>query len=241
MHLRDHRLCEIPDSKTPFDDMARPLARTAGDKSMSAYALAGLGSVELKSADFTAARNDLEEALSLRKELGEKDTITGTSVLIAALDIEEGHPAAAEKPAREARDDFEKAHKRDDQVTAAAVLVDALVTEGKNDDALKEVSKATPIAAKSQNLSVHLIFALASARADAASQKIVAAKTILKEALAKATRSSYLGDQLEARLVLEEIEMKSGKSAASRARLEQLQKDAKEKGFNVIANKAAAL
>ncbi len=233
-------LGDLASARKNYSD-ALALARTAGDKSMSAYALAGLGSVELKSADFTAARNDLEEALSLRKELGEKDTITGTSVLIAALDIEEGHPAAAEKPAREARDDFEKAHKRDDQVTAAAVLVDALVTEGKNDDALKEVSKATPIAAKSQNLSVHLTFALASARADAASQKLVAAKTILKEALAKATRSSYLGDQLEARLVLEEIEMKSGKSAASRARLEQLQKDAKEKGFNVIANKAAAL
>jgi hypothetical protein len=59
--------------------------------------------------------------------------------------------------------------------------------------------------------------------------------------LAKATRSSYLGDQLECRLVLEEIELKSGKSAASRARLEQLQKEAKEKGFILIGRKAAAL
>ncbi len=220
---------------------ALALAHTAGDKSMSAYALAGLGSVELKAADFAAARKDFEEALSLRKELGEKDTITGTDVLIAALDLEEGHPEAAEKPALEARDDFQKAHRSDDQATAAAVLINALVAEGKNDDALKEVSKAAPIAAKSQNLSVQLTFALASARAHAASHKIVAAKTILKEALVKATKSSYLGDQLEARLVLEELEMKSGKSTALRAPLERLQKDAKDKGFNLIANKAAAL
>jgi hypothetical protein len=97
------------------------------------------------------------------------------------------------------------------------------------------------MAAKSQNLSAQLSFAVARARSEAASGKIGEAKTILKEALAKATRSGYVGDQLECRLALEEIELKSGKSPASRARLEQLQKDAKEKGFDLIARKAKAL
>jgi hypothetical protein len=59
--------------------------------------------------------------------------------------------------------------------------------------------------------------------------------------LAKATRSGYVGDQLECRLALEEIELKSGKSASSHTRLEQLQKESKEKGFDLIARKAAAL
>jgi hypothetical protein len=54
-------------------------------------------------------------------------------------------------------------------------------------------------------------------------------------------RSGYVGYQLECRLALEEIELTSGKSAASRARLERLQKDAKEKGFDLIARKAATL
>jgi hypothetical protein len=57
----------------------------------------------------------------------------------------------------------------------------------------------------------------------------------------RATKSGYVGYQLESRLALEEIELESGKSAASRARLQQLQKDAKEKGFDLIARKAAAL
>jgi hypothetical protein len=156
------------------------------------------------------------------------------------LDVEEGHFGAAEKPALEARDEFRKAHKNDEQVAATSVLVAALLADGKNDDALKEVSKAAPIAAKSQNLSTRLGFAIAMARADAASQKTGAAKTVLNDAFAKATRFSYLGDQLEARLALEEVESKSTKSPASRARLEQLQKDAKEKGFNLIARKASA-
>jgi tetratricopeptide (TPR) repeat protein len=233
-------LGDLAGARKNYSD-ALAIARAAGDKSMSAFALAGLGSVELKSADFTTARKDFEEALSLRKELGEKDTITGTQIAIAALDIEEGHPGAAEKPTLEARDEFQKAHKGDDQIAAAAVLVTALLADGKNDDAMKEAAKAAPLAGKSQNLGVQLAFAIASAHADAASQKIAQAKSILKEALAKATRSSYLGDQLECRLVLEEIELKSGKSAASRARLEQLQKEAKEKGFILIGRKAAAL
>jgi eukaryotic-like serine/threonine-protein kinase len=223
-----------------YDDALR-LARAAGDKSMAAYALAGLGSLDLKAADFARARKDYEEALALRNELGEKDNIAATQVAIAELAIEEGHPGAAERPAREARDEFQRAHKSDDQITATTVLVAALLAGGKNDDAFKEVGKTASIAAKSQNLSVQLAFAAAKARAEAASQEIGAAKIILKEALAKATRSGYVGYQFESRLALEEIELKSGKSPASRARLEQLQKEAKEKGFDLIARKAATL
>ncbi len=220
---------------------ALALARTASDKSIAAYALVGLGSLEVKLADFKRAHEDYDEALTLRGELGEKDNITATRVAIAELAIEEGHPGAAERPAREARDEFQRTHKGDDQITAAAVLADALLAGGRNDDAFQEVTKTAPMAGKSQNLSAQLGFAVARSRSEAASGKIGAAKTILKEALAKSTRSGYVGDQFECRLALEEIELKSGKSAASRARLEQLQKEAKEKGFDLIARKAAAL
>ena len=233
-------LGDLAGARKNYSD-ALALARAAGDKSVAAYALVGLGSLEVKASDFMAARKDYEEALASRNELGEKYTVSTTEVAIAELATEEGHPGAAERPAREARDEFQRTHKGDDQITATAVLAGALLAGGKNDDALKEVTKAGPMAAKSQNLSVQLSFAVARARSEAASGKIGEAKTVLKEALAKATRSGYVGDQLECRLALEEIELKSGKSAASRARLEQLQKEAKEKGFDLIARKAAAL
>jgi len=233
-------LGDLPGARESYEK-ALTLTRAAGDKSMAAYALAGLGSLDLKAADFKQTQKDYEEALALRNELGEKDTIVSTRLAIAELAIEEGHPDAAEVPARETRDEFEKRHKSDDQISATVALVRALLAEGKNADAFKEVGKTTPIAAKSQNLSVQLAFATARARAEAVSQEVGAAKTLLKEALIKASRSGYVGDQLESRLAFEEIELKSGKSAASRVRLEQLQKDAKEKGFDLIARKAAAL
>ena len=233
-------LGDLPGARSHYEK-ALTLTRAAGDKSMAAYALAGLGSLDLKAADFKQAHKDYEEALSLRTELGEKDTIGATRVAIAELAVEEGHPDAAEGPAREARDEFQKRHKGDLQILATAALVRALLATGKNGDALKEVRNAVPIAAKSQNLSVQLAFAAIRARTESASQQTGPAKTILREALTKATRSGYVGDQLESRLALEEIELKSGKSAASRTRLDQLQKDAKEKGFDLIARKAATL
>jgi len=233
-------LGDLPGARSHYEK-ALTLARAAGDKSMAAYTLAGLGSLDLKAGDFKQAHKDYEEALSLRTELGEKDTIGATRVAIAELAVEEGHPDAAEGPAREARDEFQKRHKGDLQILATAALVRALLATGKNGDALKEVRNAVPIAAKSQNLSVQLAFAAIRARTESASQQTGPAKTILREALTKATRSGYVGDQLESRLALEEIELKSGKSAASRTRLDQLQKDAKEKGFDLIARKAATL
>jgi serine/threonine protein kinase/tetratricopeptide (TPR) repeat protein len=233
-------LGDLPHARESYE-RALTLAHTAADKSMAAYALAGLGSLDLKASNFKQADKDYDEALALRNELGEKDTITATRVAIAELAIEEGHPDAAEGTAREARDELQRRHKSDDQISATVALVRALLARGKNDDALKEVGKTVPIAAKSQNLSVQLAFAVSRARTEAASQQAAAAKTILKEALVKATKSGYVGDQLESRLVLEEIELKSGKSAVSRARLEQLQKDAEDKGFDLIARKAATL
>jgi hypothetical protein len=54
-----------------------------------------------------------------------------------------------------------------------------------------------------------------------------------------ATKHGFVPEQLEARLALGEIEMKSGASDAGRARLAALEKDAQAKGFLLIARKAA--
>ena len=233
-------LGDLPGARKNYEG-ALTLARTAGDKSMAAYALVGLGSLDLKAADFPQAHKDLEEALALRKELGEKDTVAATQVVMAELAVEEGHPDTGETIAREARDTFQKAHNNDDQLTATVILAAALTAAGKSHEALKELDKAAPMTTKSQNLSVHLEFAATEACAKAASHDAGAAKTILKEALVKATRSGYLGYQFEYRLALEQLEIKSGKSPVSSTRVEQLQRESKEKGFDLISRKAAAL
>jgi hypothetical protein len=121
------------------------------------------------------------------------------------------------------------------------VLATALTADGKNSDALKEIDKVSSIAAKSQNLAVQLAFAIANANAESASHQDAEAKTLLKQASLKATKSAYLGYQFQCRLAMEAIGLKSGKSTESRARLERFQKEATEKGFDLMARKASAL
>lgn len=232
-------LGDLPNARKNYES-ALAQARAAGDKSMAGYALLGLGDLEVKAANFLGAHKDYDEALSVRRELGEKDTIAATQVASAELDTEEGHADAAEKMLREVQSELEKAHKNDDEINATAILVDALVAEGKGVDANKEVSKVANLAAHSQNLSAQLAFGLARARAKESSHDTTGAEAVLKEAAGRAGKWGYLGEELESRLLLEELESKSAKSPASRARLTQLQKEAEGKGFNLIAKKAAS-
>ena len=57
---------------------------------------------------------------------------------------------------------------------------------------------------------------------------------------AEAARFHLAGAELEARLALGEIEVKSGHTASGQARLLALEKDAGAKGFLLVARKAAA-
>jgi hypothetical protein len=61
----------------------------------------------------------------------------------------------------------------------------------------------------------------------------------LQAALAEATRYGYIGYQLEARLGLLEYQISSGTPGA-RASLQDLEKDARNRGFGLIARKAAS-
>ena len=231
---------DLPGARKNYED-ALSLSRAAGDKSMAAYALIGLGNGAVMAADFAQAHKNYDEALALRNELGEKDNVAVTRVAIAELAIEEGHPAEAEGPAHDAREELQQAHRNDDQIGATAVLVRALLAEGKTADAQRELAKLSPLMSKNQNLGAQLAFGIAKAQADAASGKTAAARGTFQELLAKATRAGLVPFQMEARLRLAGLDAKSGKSASVRSQVEQLQRDAKEKGFDLIARKAAAL
>ncbi|MFY9977308.1 MAG: protein kinase [Candidatus Sulfotelmatobacter sp.] len=233
-------LGDLPNARKNYES-ALTLARNGGDKSMAAYALTGLGTVELEAANFLQAHKDYDEALALRNELGEKDTVSATQLAMAELAFEEGHFPEAEGLAAQARDSFQKAQKNDDQVNAIAVLAAAQFSEGKKDEAVKELQKAASIAARTQNLSVQLAIAISQARPKTTSREFGTATEILQKALVKATRSGYLPYEFKCRLALEEFELKPGKSPESRARIERLQKEAKDKGFELISRKAAAL
>ena len=64
---------------------------------------------------------------------------------------------------------------------------------------------------------------------------------LVNEVLLEAIKFGYVAYELESTLVLGEIEIESGKTAAGKMRLQKLEKDATAKGFLLVARRAARL
>ena len=219
---------------------AKATAQEIDDKDALGYVLIGQGDILLAKGDLPAARRMYQDSLAMRNQAGEKLTGAESEVSLAQLSIEEGHASEAEVAARKARDQFHQEQQADDELGATTVLVGALLAQGKQAEAVKEVESAAQLAAKSQNTMVRLQFDLVSARVALASDKPESAGARLRQTLAEARKHGYVGIEFDASLALAELELKSGRFVAARAQLSALEKSARSKGFGLIAGKAAA-
>jgi hypothetical protein len=66
------------------------------------------------------------------------------------------------------------------------------------------------------------------------------ARESLRRTIAEATKAGFVLYELEAQFALANVGINSGQVAAARADLEKLERDAKARGFDLIARKAAA-
>ena len=205
--------------------------------------MSGLGEIFWREGDLTKARQQHSEALRLRKDMGEQATMAGSMMSLADLSIEEGHAAEAQGPLRDALEIFRQQQLPDDELTAHLLLARALLALGNRAEAGKEIHLASEMVAKSQNRAAHLDFSIESARVRAASglsADLAEAARVLSGTLVEASKYGFAGHQFEARLSLGEIEMRLGKITAGRVRLAALEKEARARGFLLIARKAAA-
>jgi serine/threonine protein kinase/tetratricopeptide (TPR) repeat protein len=226
-------------AKKSFDESLM-FSRETSDKSIIGYALYGLAGVLLLQGDLAEARKQCLESLKIRDEIGEKASAAESRVALAELEMEEGQPREAEMSARRAIEEFRTEKLADDEFVAQAVLVRALLAQGKIAEAEKEIDRLASPASGSQNAEARLKFRIAAARARAAMPRNADARKDLEGVLVEATRLGLSQYQFEARLALGEMEMKSKETAAGRAHLAALEKDATATGFLLIARKAGA-
>jgi eukaryotic-like serine/threonine-protein kinase len=213
----------------------------------SAYAMWSLGSLLLQEADFSGSRKMYEQALALRTSAGEKLTIAETQLALADLSLEEARsPAEQEATVRQALEVFQTQKMRDDETEAFCVLARALLMQGKAAAAKDAMRNARPLAAKSQNPEIRWRTAITATRIETAQKDLthsvagIAARKELATIITKSREFGYMGIELDARLALAEIEMKTGQTAAGRAHLTAIEADAKAKGYNLIARKAVS-
>jgi DNA-binding winged helix-turn-helix (wHTH) protein/TolB-like protein len=210
------------------------------------YATGALGDLLLQEADLPGARKMYEQSLAIRTSRGDKIMIAETQLALANLSLEEARsPVEQEAALRQAFEFFQKQKAHDDEINAGCVLARALLAEGKAAAAAEAMQHARSLVAKSQNPEIRWRTAIAGARIDTAGKDAahssagMAARKELAAIITKSRELGYMGIELDARFALAELEMKTGQIAAGRAHLATIEADAKAKGYNLIARKAA--
>jgi tetratricopeptide (TPR) repeat protein len=217
------------------------LAQQIENKPLQGSVLAELGDCLLRAGDVAASRKAYEQSLAIRTELGEKDTTAESRIYLADVATEEGRPADAEKTVRETINEFRSAGRADDELTAAAVLISALLAQGKSTEAKAAADAEADVAAKEQNLPVKLQFATAAGRAQAAAGNLAAAKSSLETLLKTEIKQGFISDGFDTRLALAEIDFHSGRSASAQSQLTALKREAEARGLGLVAKKAAEM
>jgi len=153
--------------------------------------------------------------------------------------IEGGQPEEAEPLAQSLAESFAVLQMKDKETVARLILAVSLSLQGKLTDAKKVISRARTLTRNNQSPIMRIDFDTVAALIGASETPVEAVRS-LEATVAHAATLGYVPGEFEARLALGEIEMKSGQTAAARARLVALEKDASAKGFLLIARKAAA-
>jgi len=221
---------------------ALAIKRETGNRSSVAFSLNELGGVASAQGDLAASRRHHEEALRIREGLGQKVRAAESRLALASLSLDEGRAAEAEPVARETAEVFRAEKMGDLEGSAWLVLTRSLVAQGKADMARQAAQDASRLLRPSQDRTTRLFLAIAVARAEAAAGGPSAARASekLAAAVAEAAGMGHVALELEARLALAEVEARSGRRSA-RDHAAQLERDARAKGFGLIASKAAAL
>jgi DNA-binding winged helix-turn-helix (wHTH) protein/tetratricopeptide (TPR) repeat protein len=238
---------DLADAKHGYEQ-ALAAWQKAGDLDTSAYAMWGMGNLLLIEADFSGARKMYEQSLALRTTAGDKLTIAETQLGLADLSLEEDRPPAEQEAAvRQALEVFQKQKAHDDEIHAWCTLARTLSaeSESKIPAAREAMQHARSLATGSQNPEIRWKTAIAAANIETAEKHSVHSptETAMRQELAaiisKSRQLGYEGIQIDARLALAEIEIKEGRTAAGRAQLVAVEADAKAKGYNLAARKAA--
>jgi eukaryotic-like serine/threonine-protein kinase len=221
-------------------DEQLPVFQKAGMQRGVAYAMFLQGEVLKEQANLEQARKFHEQALEIRNKMGEKTTAEDSLLALAQLSIAEGRPAEAEQPARQVLAQAQAEKARSNELTARATLAESLLDQKKLRDSEKEIRLAESEASTTESRLLAIDVATTAALIHAANGRAAEASKGAADALAESGKLGCGRCQLKARLVIGQIEMRQGKTAAARDHLSALAADATTKGFLLIARDANA-
>ena len=153
--------------------------------------------------------NDTKKLLRLEIRPERRQNALESRVSLAQLAIEEGHASDAETLVRAAQQQFHGEQQADDELSAGLVLIDALLAQGKQSEAQKEIEGARRLGSTSQSRFLQLQFELASGHVLLRSEHPEAAGPLLKSINHDAQHYGFTGLELANELALAEFAIKT--------------------------------
>jgi serine/threonine protein kinase/tetratricopeptide (TPR) repeat protein len=222
-------------------DQALELALEIGDKRGRAYCLLDIAIVLAAQDRLPEARTMAEQSLALRQEIKDQATTAESLLELAEIAFEQHDAKEAESLARSAAEVFDKEKTLGTASQSYALLGRALLAQRRTEDAQAATVRALSLSRESGDVLVRFKALFGMQAVQAESGQFEQAKRSLMDVHDEAQRRGYGGFELEARLHLGELELRSGEQASARERLQQLQQDARKRGFLLIARKARAM
>lgn len=214
------------------------IAKNSGWRDEQASCIAMLGDIQLAQDNLEAARKSYQDALESFTALGDKANVATTSVSSANLELEMGNPRKAEELARQAVQEFQAENSPDDEADAHNTLAQVLAVQGKLPDAAKEINAAETLSPQDRVVAISV--QVTSLRIQAAMGKSSEALAKLSRVLMDIDSMKLLRYELQAKLIQGEIQIASSPTGGRKI-LELVERDARSRGFNLIARKAAEL
>ncbi len=179
-----------------------------------AVTLRPLGLLHAMAGDFDEARRLIRQANEVLGELGRMQSVV--SYHEAEVELLAGRPAEAERRLRPGYESLEAMGERSLLSTTAALLAQAVVEQGRDDEAAA-LCEAGERFADEEDLITRAMCRGVRARVLARRDDLEAAETLAREAVALAARTDHLTDQGDAQLALAEVLEAGGDAAAGNA------------------------
>ena len=218
-------------------DSIRP---TQGSYQYLSMAMLELGEVLEAEGDLAGSRSQLEQALATQQKMGSQQLAAETQVALAGLAVEERHPESAEPLLRAAIADFEREKSDPDASSAYTLLSRALRLEGKIDEARQAAQRGAELARTSSDPSLKLPAEIEQARLEATgtgTSQAASARKRLNSVSSAAHRLGYYNLEVQARLVLGELDLQSN-PAVARRQLSALAAETRSHGLELLARNA---
>ena len=221
---------------------ALTIDQTAGDFFQASDDLLRMGDILREQGDLLDARHKYSEAMELRKKLGDPIRVAEMQLALAELLLDEGDWKSAISSLQDALPKVHVGSLVDDELLATTMLAEALLGQGDNVGAEGAVKSGQLLRKPEQKHGtqfhdVNVRFGIVGNRLLALT-KPAEASSALQLLLKDANRRQYVGQGLQIRLVIGELELRSSNRAAAHDHLVMLANDARESGFTLIANKA---